>query len=74
MCNLRITLRYDDCEYVLTDPIPKINDFSTSEEKVAHQKHVKESNKISCIMATLMSLYLQKTFENLIIWDELAVG
>ena len=64
MRNLRFTLRYENKEYVLDEPIPTIHDGSTQEEIDAHQKHYDDANKVSCIMASSMSPELQKTFEN----------
>ncbi|GJW09519.1 retrotransposon protein, putative, ty1-copia subclass [Tanacetum coccineum] len=64
MRNLRFTLRYENKEYVLDEQIPTIDDDSTQEEIEAHQKHYDDANKVSCIMASSMSLELQKTFEN----------
>lgn len=64
MRNLRITLRYGNIEYVLDDPIPKINDNSIDEEKVAHAKHVDDSNKVPCIMIVAMASEPQKAFKN----------
>ncbi|GJS65219.1 retrotransposon protein, putative, ty1-copia subclass [Tanacetum coccineum] len=58
------TLRYENKEYVLDEQIPTIDDDSTQEEIEAHQKHYDDANKVSCIMASSMSLELQKTFEN----------
>lgn len=39
MRKLRITLRYDDRQYVLDNLIPDIDELSTDEEKVANRKH-----------------------------------
>nr|GEW85762.1 hypothetical protein [Tanacetum cinerariifolium] len=64
MRNLRVTLRYENKVYVLDEQIPTINDDLTQEEIEAHQKHYDDANKVSCIMASSMSLKLQKTFEN----------
>ncbi|KAL4567872.1 hypothetical protein LXL04_023468 [Taraxacum kok-saghyz] len=65
MRNLRITLRYDDREYVLDTPIAPIDEFSTEEDIAANHKHVEDSKKVSCIMIAAMSPELQKTFENI---------
>ena len=65
MRNLRITLRYDDREYVLDNPIAPIDEFSTEEDVAANRKHIEDSNKVSCIMIAAMSPELQKTFENM---------
>ena len=65
MRNLRITLRYDNREYVLDDSIPLIYEYSTEEDIAANQKHVEDLNKVSCIMIASMSPELQKTFENM---------
>ena len=65
MPNLRITLRYDNREYVLDDPIAPIDEYSTEEDIAANHKHVEDSNKVSCIMIASMSPELQKTFENM---------
>lgn len=67
MCNLRITLRYDDYEYVMDNPIPNIDELSTEEENVANYKHVEDLNKVSCIMIASMCSDLKKTFKNT--WD-----
>ncbi|GKB54192.1 hypothetical protein Tco_0904945 [Tanacetum coccineum] len=64
MRNLRFTLRYENKEYVLDEQIPTIDDDSTQEEIEAHQKHYDDASKVSCIMASSMSLELQKTFKN----------
>ena len=53
--NLRITLRYDNREYVLDDPIAPIDEYSTEEDIAANHKHVEDSNKVSCIMIASMS-------------------
>nr|GEV56505.1 ribonuclease H-like domain-containing protein [Tanacetum cinerariifolium] len=45
MRNLRFTLRYENKEYVLDEPIPTINDDSTQKEIEAHQKHYDDANK-----------------------------
>ena len=65
MRNLRITLRYDNREYVLDDPIAPIDEYSTKEDIAANHKHVEDSNKVSCIMIASMYPELQKTFENM---------
>ncbi|GJW09715.1 retrotransposon protein, putative, ty1-copia subclass [Tanacetum coccineum] len=64
MRNLRFTLRYENKEYVLDEPIATINADSTQEEIEAHQKHYDDAKKVSCIIAYSMSPELQKTFEN----------
>nr|GEY24231.1 hypothetical protein [Tanacetum cinerariifolium] len=64
MRNLRFTLRYENKVYVLDEQIPTIDDDLTQEEIEAHQKHYDDANKVSCIMASSMSLELQKNFEN----------
>lgn len=64
MRNLRITFRYNNREYVLNYPIPKIDEDSTDEEKSARAKHVDDPNKVSCIMIVTMSLDLQNKFKN----------
>ncbi|GJY17064.1 hypothetical protein Tco_0388555 [Tanacetum coccineum] len=64
MQNLRFILRYENKEYVLDEQIPTIDDDLTQEEIEAHQKKYDDPNKVSCIMASSMSLELQKTFEN----------
>ena len=55
MRNLRITLRYDNREYVLDEQIAVINEHSTEEEIAANRKHVEDSTKVSCIMIASMS-------------------
>ena len=65
MRNLRITLRYDNREYVLDEQIASVDEFSTQEEIAANRKHIDDSNKVSCIMIAAISPELQKTFENM---------
>ena len=65
MRNIRITLRYDNREYVLDEQIAVIDEHSTKEEIAANRKHIEDSNKVSCIMIAAMSPELQKTFENI---------
>ena len=65
MHNVRITLRYDDREYVLDNQITPVDEFSTEEEIAANRKHVEDSNKVSCIMIAAVSPELQKQFENM---------
>ena len=65
MRNLRITLRYDNHEYVLDEQISVIDEHSTEEDIAANRKHIEDSNKVSCIMIAAMSPELQKTFENM---------
>ncbi|KAL6570388.1 hypothetical protein OROMI_014902 [Orobanche minor] len=61
---LRMTLRYEDKEYVLDTQIPDIvHETATSEELAAYNKHCTDSNKASCIMVSTMSPELQKIFE-----------
>lgn len=57
---LRITLRYDNHEYVLDEFIPKLDESSIDEENTARIKQMNELNKVSCIMIVVMSLELQK--------------
>ena len=64
MHNLRLTLRYEDKEYALDEPIPELKNESTEEEITAYKKHVDDSNKVSCLMVAAMSSELQKSFEN----------
>lgn len=64
MRNLRIILRNENREYVLNDPILKIDESLTDEEKFAHAKHVHDLNGVSCIMIAAMFSDLQKTFKN----------
>ena len=64
MRNLRLTLRYEDKEYVLDEPIPELKNESTEEEIATYKKHVDDSNKVSCLMVVAMSSELQKSFKN----------
>ncbi|GJV42569.1 retrotransposon protein, putative, ty1-copia subclass [Tanacetum coccineum] len=68
--SLVLTQRYENKEYVLDEQIPIIDNDSTQEEIEAHQKHYDDANKVSCIMASSMSLELQKTFENTWAYEE----
>ena len=67
MRNLRLTLRFEDKEYVLDEQIPDVTNDSTADEIAAHKKHIEDSNKVSCLMVAAMSSELQKGFENMII-------
>ncbi|GJU03854.1 retrotransposon protein, putative, ty1-copia subclass [Tanacetum coccineum] len=75
MRNLRFTLSYENKEYVLDEEILTINDDSTQEEIKAHQKHYNDANKVSCIMASSMSLELQKLESlNMVFDTELSIN
>ena len=61
---LRMTLRYEDKEYVLDNQIPEYNEVTATDEQTAvYNKHCADSNKVSCIMVSTMSAELQKLFE-----------
>ena len=45
MRNLRITLRYDDREYVLDTPIAPVDEFSSEEDIAANRSHVSRTPK-----------------------------
>ncbi|KAL4554376.1 hypothetical protein LXL04_039515 [Taraxacum kok-saghyz] len=55
MRNLRITLRYDNREYVLDEKMSVIDEDSTEEDIAANRKHLEDSNKVSCIMIAAMA-------------------
>ena len=61
---LRLTLRYEDREYVLDEQIIEIDRNTASPEEItAYNKHCTDSTKASCIMVSTMSSELQKMFD-----------
>jgi len=61
---LRLTLRYEDKEYVLDEQIIEIDRNTASPEEItAYNKHCTDSTKASCIMVSTMSSELQKMFD-----------
>ncbi|KAJ9554596.1 hypothetical protein OSB04_018641 [Centaurea solstitialis] len=61
---LRLTLRYENKEYVLDEQIVEIDHDTASPEEInAYSKHCTDSTKASCIMVSTMSSELQKMFD-----------
>ena len=60
---LRITLRYENKEYVLDEDVPVLGENPTPEEVNAYNKHYDESTKVACLMLATMASGLQKNFE-----------
>lgn len=67
---MRITLRYEKNEYMLDEYIEyEIHDDATKEEETKHEKHRYYSIEVSCLMFMTMSSELQKSCENLGVYD-----
>ncbi|KAJ9554972.1 hypothetical protein OSB04_009586 [Centaurea solstitialis] len=61
---LRLTLRYENKEYVLDEQIVEIDHDTASPEEInAYSKHCTNSTKSYCIMVSTMSSELQKMFD-----------
>jgi hypothetical protein len=63
--NLRIVLRQEKIEYVLTEPYP--DDLPTgliAIDRRAHEKHCDDVLNISCLILATMSPDLQKQYEH----------
>jgi hypothetical protein len=64
-CNLRILLRQEKTEYVLTEPYP--NDLpagSTAVDHRAHEKRCDDALNVSCLMLATISPDLQKQYKH----------
>ncbi|KAL7584328.1 uncharacterized protein LOC111913142 [Lactuca sativa] len=60
---LRITLRYENKEYVLDENVPILGENPALEEVTAYNKHYDESTKVAFLMLATMASGLQKNFE-----------
>ena len=59
--NLRIVLRQEKTEYVLSEPYPDdLPDNASAADRRAYQKYVDASLNVSCLMLATMSPLLQK--------------
>ncbi|XP_042415804.1 RNA polymerase II C-terminal domain phosphatase-like 2 isoform X1 [Zingiber officinale] len=64
--NLRIVLKVEKIAYVLEGPLPtSLADDATSDQLLAYQKHMIDSELASCIMLASMSPELQKQHEHM---------
>jgi gag-polypeptide of LTR copia-type/Zinc knuckle len=62
--NLRIVLRYEKKEHILTQSVPKKpHDKASQADKHKYTKFVDDELDVSCLMVTTMSPELQKRFE-----------
>lgn len=59
-----MTLHYENKEYVLENPVPKIIEAFATPEELAEHKHIDDTTKFSCIMIETMAFDLQKSYEN----------
>ncbi|XP_023758608.1 uncharacterized protein LOC111907046 [Lactuca sativa] len=65
MRNIRMTLRFDDKEYVLEKEMNEIDESkATPEEIVDYKTHCKDATKVSCIMVATMTPELQRFYED----------
>jgi hypothetical protein len=63
--NLRIVLRQEKTEYILTEPYPDDLPVGlTAVDHRAHEKRCDDALNISCLMLATMSLDLQKQCEH----------
>ena len=61
---LRLTLRYENKEYILNEQIVEINQDNASPTEIdAYNKRCLDSTKAYCIMVSTMSSELQKMFD-----------
>jgi hypothetical protein len=59
--NLRIVLRQEKTEYVLTDLYPDdLPTGSTAADRITHEKHCNNALNVNCLMFATMSPNLQK--------------
>lgn len=57
MRNLKMTLRYENKEYVLKKPLVEIHELSaTPEQLAAYNKHTDDDTKVACIMVATWHL------------------
>lgn len=65
MCNLKMTLFYENKEYFLNCPIPRIKEATTTpDEMIEHKLHVCDGTKVACIMIENMEPDLQKSYKD----------
>jgi hypothetical protein len=63
--NMRIVLRQEKIEYVLTEPYPDdLLAGSTVVDHRAHEKHCDDALNVSCLMLATMSPDLQKQYKH----------
>lgn len=64
MCNLKRTLSYENKEYVLNTPNPRIEtNIATPEKTVVNNKHIDDTTKVACIMIYTMAPNLKNSCE-----------
>jgi hypothetical protein len=64
-CNLRIVLRQEKIEYVLTEPYhDDLPAGSTTVDRRAHEKRCDDALNVSCLMLARMSPDLQKQYKH----------
>jgi hypothetical protein len=60
-CNLRIVLRQEKTEYVLSEPYPEgLPDGFSAADHRAQEKRCDDALNVSCLMLAIMSPDLQK--------------
>jgi hypothetical protein len=63
--NMRIVLRQEKTEYVLTESNPDdLPTDSTAADHRAHEKHCDDALNVSCLILATMSPDLQKQYEH----------
>ena len=63
--NLKMTLRYENKQYVLDNQVPDINkETATPEELAEYTQQTEDTIKFACIMIATMAPELQKTYED----------
>lgn len=68
--NLRMTLRYENKEYVLENPIPEIDkESATPKELDDYNQHVDNATMVACIMIATIAPMLQKIYETIWPYD-----
>ncbi|KAI3496699.1 hypothetical protein L1887_39071 [Cichorium endivia] len=63
--NIKMTLRYENKEYVLETELVDIDpDTATPEELASYQKHSDDATKVACIMIATMNPKFQRIYED----------
>jgi len=60
--NLRLALRLEEKEYILTTPIPATPSNAEADKKAEYDKHIKDEKSINVLIVVVMEPELQKEF------------